>query len=171
MIKKNNMARPKTKSELMALSSANFKKLNALIESYDAEEQGKEFPKGTMNRNIRDVLAHLQHWHLMFFDWYSAGMQGKKPVMPAKGFTWKTVPELNQKIWEHCQNVDLKPIKDALNASFSKLQDLIASHSDEELFTKKKYNWTGTTSMGSYLISTTASHYDWAFKLIKRAKK
>jgi hypothetical protein len=48
---------------------------------------------------------------------------------------------------------------------------LICQHSDQELFEKKKYAWTGTTSLGAYLISATSSHYDWATKLIKRAKK
>ncbi|MEL6140134.1 MAG: ClbS/DfsB family four-helix bundle protein, partial [Bacteroidota bacterium] len=33
------------------------------------------------------------------------------------------------------------------------------------------YAWTGTTSLGAYLISSTSSHYDWAYKLIKRCKK
>ena len=42
---------------------------------------------------------------------------------------------------------------------------------DEELFTKKKYHWTGSTSLGSYLVSATSSHYDWALKLIRKSIK
>jgi hypothetical protein len=45
------------------------------------------------------------------------------------------------------------------------------THSDEELFEKKRYQWTGTTSLGSYLVSATSSHYEWALKLIKRARR
>jgi hypothetical protein len=41
----------------------------------------------------------------------------------------------------------------------------------EELFTKKKYQWTGTTSLGAYLVSATSSHYDWGLKTIKPLKK
>lgn len=55
------MPRPKTKDELIELSQDNFKKLNDIVDSFSAEEQLAEFPKGTMNRNIRDVLAHLHH--------------------------------------------------------------------------------------------------------------
>ncbi|MDR1911573.1 MAG: ClbS/DfsB family four-helix bundle protein, partial [Helicobacteraceae bacterium] len=40
----------------------------------------------------------------------------------------------------------------------------------DELFTKNKYEWTGTTSLGSYLISATSSHYDWGLKTIKPLK-
>jgi hypothetical protein len=48
---------------------------------------------------------------------------------------------------------------------------LIEKHNDDELFTKKKYQWTGTTSLGSYFISSTSSHYDWGLKTIKPLKK
>jgi len=48
---------------------------------------------------------------------------------------------------------------------------LIEKHNDDELFTKKKYEWTGTTSLGSYFISATSSHYDWGLKTVKPLKK
>jgi hypothetical protein len=165
------MPRPKTKDELLELSQKNFSKLNELVDSYSLEEQNAEFPAGTMNRNIRDVLAHLHHWHLMMLEWYEIGMKGEKPEMPAKGYTWKTVPELNRKIWEKYRNVELKKVREDLNQSYQQLQKVIEQHSNEELFEKKRYKWTGTTSLGSYLISATSSHYDWAYKLIKKAKK
>jgi hypothetical protein len=116
------MSRPKNKAELLDLSKKNYELLMDFIESFSNEGQNAEFPKGTMNRNIRDVLMHIHHWHLMMFDWYTVGMKGEKPDMPAKGYTWKTTPELNRWIWE-------------------------------------KYK------------DTTSSHYDWAIKLIKKAKK
>ncbi|MCP9290471.1 ClbS/DfsB family four-helix bundle protein [Gracilimonas sediminicola] len=165
------MARPKTKKELKELSKQNFAKLNQLIDSYSAEEQNAEFPEGTMNRNIRDVLAHLHHWHLMMLDWYEVGMKGEKPEMPAKGHTWKTTPELNKEIWTKYRNVELNKIREDLSLSFLKLQKIITQHSNEELFEKKRFKWTGSTSLGAYLISATSSHYDWALKLIKKAKK
>jgi hypothetical protein len=48
---------------------------------------------------------------------------------------------------------------------------LIEAHTDAELFTKKLYPWTGTTSLGAYLISSTSSHYDWAMKKLRQAKR
>lgn len=165
------MARPKSKPELLELSSKNFQKLFDFIEQKSKEEQLKEFPNGTMNRNIRDVLVHLHHWHLMMLEWYKVGMSGAKPEMPAKGYTWKTTPELNKWIWEKYQNIELKKAKSLLKKSHKDIQKIIENHSDEELFEKKRYKWTGSTSVGAYLISATSSHYDWAFKLIKKATK
>ncbi|MFK7932098.1 MAG: ClbS/DfsB family four-helix bundle protein [Saprospiraceae bacterium] len=162
------MARPKTKSELLSLSQSNYEKLIQWIEKYDLTEQQMDFSGSTMNRNIRDVLAHLHHWHLMFLEWYKIGMQGQKPAMPAEGYTWKTVPQLNRWIWEQYRDVDLVVVKKMLQESYTEVQKIIERHTDEELFTKKRYKWTGSTSLGAYLVSATSSHYDWAWKLIKK---
>lgn len=105
------MARPKSKSELLKLSKENFNKLFEFIQDLSEEEQNKDFPDGTMNRNIRDVLMYLHHWHLMMMGWYEVGMAGEKPDMPANGYTWKTVPALNKWICEHYQKTDLGEAK------------------------------------------------------------
>lgn len=165
------MPRPNNKAELLNLSKKNFELLMDFIESFSKEEQNAEFPKGTMNRNFRDVLMHLHHWHLMMFDWYIVGMKGEKPEIPAKGYTWKTTPELNRWIWEKYKDTPLADAKKDLKSSFIKIRGLIEKHNDEELFKKKRYKWTGTTSLGAYFVSATSSHYDWAIKLIKKAKK
>lgn len=165
------MPRPKTKTELLDQSQANYDRLLAQVDAFSPEEQTAEFPAGTMNRNIRDVLAHLHHWHLMFLKWYQVGMRGEKPEMPAPGYTWKTTPELNRKIWEKYREAPLPGIRKKLDQSHRKVQRLMEGHSNAELFEKKYYPWTGSTSLGAYLISATSSHYDWAYKLIKKAKK
>ncbi|SHJ31372.1 ClbS/DfsB family four-helix bundle protein [Aquimarina spongiae] len=165
------MPRPKTKEELITLSNDNYKKLLAYIRSMTPDELHTEFPKGYLNRNVRDVLAHLHHWHLMMLEWYKVGMTGKKPDMPAKGYTWKMTPDLNREIWKKYQNEDLEMVMTMFEKSFAALQKVIHTHTEEELFEKRKYKWTGTTSLASYLISATSSHYDWAYKLIKKCKK
>lgn len=163
------MPRPKNKEELIHLSNANYNQLNQLINNLSPELQRSEFPEGTMNRNIRDVLAHLHQWHLMLHDWYTVGMKGDKPDMPAKGYTWKTTPELNRKIWEDYQKTTLDEAMSLFQQSFELMQQIIHRHTDEELFQKKRYKWTGSTSLGAYMVSATSSHYDWAIKLIKKA--
>lgn len=165
------MAKPQSKQELIRLSQKNYKNLISLVCSYSKEEVEKEFPEGTLNRNIRDVLAHLHHWHLMMLDWYNTGMKGEKPDMPARGYTWKTVPELNKTIWKNYQKTDLETVKKLLDKSYRDVQYLMDRHTDEELFEKKRYKWTGSTSLGAYLISNTSSHYDWAVKRIRKSMK
>lgn len=165
------MPRPKTKQELIDLSKDNYEKLLEFVNSLTPEQRTEEFPPPTMNRNIRDVLMHLHHWHEMLMKWYEVGMKGEKPAMPAEGYSWKTVPELNKWIWEKYQKTTLEQALALLQESFSSIQSIIKKHSEEELFQKKRYKWTGSTSLAAYLISATSSHYDWALKLIKKAKK
>lgn len=165
------MPRPKTKKELIDLSTKNYNRLLDFITSLSKEQLQQEFPEGYLNRNISDVVAHLHHWHLMMLNWYTVGMDGKKPEMPAKGYTWKTTPDLNRKIWEQYKDTELNEVKKLVHHSFEKLQKVISNHTEEELFEKRRYKWTGTTSLASYPISATSSHYDWAYKLIKKCLK
>ena len=164
------MAIPKTKKELLQQSQNNYQKLNELIDSFSKEDQVSEFPADTMNRNIRDVIAHLYHWHIMFMDWYEVGMKGEKPDMPSKGYSWKDTKELNKKIWEDYQNHKLNELKVALNNSHLELQKIIDRHTEVELFEKKRYKWTGSSSLATYIRANSSSHYNWAYKLIKKAK-
>lgn len=166
------MPRPKNKDELLELSNSNFKKMFELIESFGQEEivNGK-IPFEDRDKNIRDILAHLHQWHLMMLDWHKVGMSGEKPDIPAKGYTFRTVASLNQEIWENYQTSKYDEIVKMLKKSFLELQEIINQYNNEELFEKKRYKWTGTTSLASYLISATSSHYDWAMKKLKKYKK
>ncbi len=165
------MPRPKTKVELIHQSEDQFERLLYLVDSMALETQQAEFPLGTMNRNVRDVFAHLHHWHLLMLEWYQIGMAGKKPHMPAEGYTWKNTSALNRWIWEQYQSYSLNQMYAKLKASHEEVNALIHAHSQEELFEKKRYPWTGSTSLGAYLISATSSHYDWAWKLIRKANR
>lgn len=166
------MARPKNKADLIQAGEDNFEKMFALISEFDEQEVlNGQIPFEDRDKNIRDILTHLHHWHLMFLDWYEVGMKGEKPAMPASGYTWRTLPALNQEIWKKYQQTDYQTAKKLLEGSFKDVQRLIEKHTDEELFTKKRYHWTGSTSLGSYLVSATSSHYDWAIKTLKKYKR
>jgi hypothetical protein len=43
---------------------------------------------------------------------------------------------------------------------------IIEKHNNDELFTKKKYEFTGTTTLGAYFFYNTIDHYNWALKTI-----
>lgn len=163
------MPRPKTKEELLEVGQKEFKRLLLLIESLsetiilksDACEQW----------SIKDILAHLHAWHNLYITWYREGMAGEKPQIPAPGYTWKTTPALNESIYQEYRDTSLHEVLEKLKESHNKLTEIINSHTDKELFIKKRYAWTGSTSLGSYTVSSTSSHYDWAIKLIKKFLK
>jgi hypothetical protein len=165
------MPRAKNKEELLEASDTQYRKLMDLVDSFSPEEQEGAFLFEDRDKNIRDVLVHLHEWHLMMQRWYKDGMAGEKPAIPAEGYTWKTLPDLNAVIWEKWQGTSLAETKLLLAKSHAQIEKLMRSHSDEELFTKKYYPWTGTTSLGAYFVSNNPSHYDWAMKKIRRQKR
>jgi len=163
--------RPNSKEDLLIISQQKYNDLLTLVSSFSIEESAIDFGFDHRDKNIRDILAHLYHWHGLFLTWYELGMGGEKPEMPSSGFTWKTTVDLNKVIWGQYQDTSLQEIKKLLDDSFSDVHELIKKHTNEELSEKKKYFWTGSTSLGSYLISATSSHYDWAIKLLKKQKR
>jgi len=58
-----------------------------------------------------------------------------------------------------------------LQKSHVEVMRLIHTFTNKQLFTKKFFDWTGTTSLDSYCVTATSSHYDWAMKKIKKHKK
>lgn len=164
------MPRPTTKEQLLSLGASNFDKLFALINSMNDEEQRAAFSFDDRDKNVRDVLVHLYEWHMLLIRWIGANLDGVKASFLPDPYTWKTYPAMNVEFWEKHQDTSLEQAVELIKSSHSWVEALIESFTDEALFTRKYYSWTGTTSLGSYCVSSTSSHYDWAFKKIKKHK-
>jgi hypothetical protein len=168
------MPRPTNKKDLLELSEINFNKLLKFIDELPDEIKNKTYTHNELNdrdKTISDVICHLHEWHLMMKNWYKIGMSGKKPAIPAEDVTWQKLPVLNHRIYEKYKGTELKKAITMFKKSYKDVIALIEKHTDDELFTKKKYGWTGTTSLGAYFIGTASSHYDWGLKTIKPLKK
>lgn len=165
------MARATTKEELNQASNINFTKLFSLINSLSTEDQEGIFQFEDRDRNIRDVLIHLYEWHQLLLRWIKSNQADSVlPFLP-DAYNWKTYPAMNVEFWKKHQSTSFIESVSLLESSHIEVMKLIDSFSDEQLFTKKYYPWTGTTSLGSYCTSSTSSHYDWAIKKIKKYKK
>jgi len=165
------MPRAKCKESLIKNSQDNFKSLFSLINELPSKDIFSKFTFSHREKNLRDVLMHLHYWHNMMLSWYKKGMAGETFLMPTSEYTWRQTPQLNQSLFLKYQDVSYEEASDLLHASHKHIMMLIHKHGDEELFTKKLYSWTGSTSLASYLISSSSSHYSWAIKLIKKHKK
>ncbi len=162
------MPRPKSKSELLTAAENNFNKLFALIDAMGPELQNASFAFEDRDRNLRDVLIHLYEWHLLQIKWVKNNTSGTvSPFLP-EPYNWKTYPDMNVEIWKKHQHTPLDESIKKLTQSHADVIALIDSFSDEELFVKKHFSWTGSTSLGAYCISSTSSHYEWAIKKLKR---
>ncbi len=74
---------------------------------------------------------------------------------------------MNVEFWKKHQNTSLEEAKEMVEESHNKVLSLAETFSNEELFSKGVYKWVGGSTLGSYFVSVTASHYDWAMKKLK----
>ena len=161
------MPRPTTKTTLIAAANEQFGKLWKMIDSMTEKQQNGNFSFEDRDKNLRDVLIHLYEWHQLLLSWINANRKGEqKPFLP-EPYNWKTYPDMNVGFWKKHQQTPLNDSKKILNESHKNVMALIETFSNDELFLKKHFQWTGTTNFGSYCISATSSHYDWAMKKLK----
>ncbi len=171
------MARPTTKKDLIEAANANFKKLWQLIDSmtdqalntnFDfSDDVKKKEAHWERDKNLRDLLIHLYEWQQLLLNWVQSNLNGNKKDFLPEPYNWKTYGEMNIEIWRKHQHTKLSSAKELLEETHKAVLEMIQPFSDDELFTKQFFNWTGTTTLGSYCVSASASHYDWAIKKLK----
>ncbi|WP_026430607.1 ClbS/DfsB family four-helix bundle protein [Schaalia georgiae] len=175
------MARPTSKDELIAASARGYGKLTEftasmtegeLVAPFDfSADKGRNEAHWSRDENLRDVLAHLHEWHLLLLEWAGANAAGeKRPFLPGP-YTWRTYGDMNIALWRKHQATLLEEARRLLEESHNAVMALAEGFSDEDLFHKGRFDWTGTTTLGSYFVSATSSHYDWALKKLRAHRR
>ncbi|WP_314005939.1 ClbS/DfsB family four-helix bundle protein [Gemella morbillorum] len=175
------MARPQTKEGLLIAAKENFEKLNTLISKMSDKElttpfdfskdEKKKEAHWKRDKNLRDVLIHLYEWHQLILNWVESNQKGEeKPFIP-QPYNWRTYGDMNVEFWKKHQNTSLEDATKALQKSHKEVLKLAENFTNEELFSKKVYKWVGGSTLGSYFVSATSSHYDWAMKKLKAHQK
>lgn len=173
------MGRPTSKSELISAATANYEQMNELITTLTERELATPFEfddkkkeaHWKRDKNLRDVLTHLYEWHQLLLEWVSSNLSGEaRPFLP-QPYNWRNYGDMNIGFWEKHQNTTLDEAKEMLEKSHREVLNLAETFSNEELFSKGTFKWVGGSSLGSYFVSNTASHYNWAIKKLKAHKK
>ena len=171
------MARPKTKEELIQAAESNFDRLRQMMDSMSKDALNTDFDfSGDAKRkeahwkrdkNLRDVLIHLYEWHRLLLKWVESNSAGHRSPFIPEPYNWSTYGEMNREFWKKHQKTSLKKSKELFNKSHRDVLALLCRFSDQELFSRQAYDWTGTTTLGSYCVSATSSHYEWAIKKLR----
>lgn len=175
------MPRPTTKKDLLVAAADNYKKLNVLISNLTKQEldtpfdfsenEKKREAHWKRDKNLRDVLIHLYEWHQLILNWVRSNQNGdEKPFIP-EPYNWKNYGDMNVEFWKKHQKTSLEEATIMLNKSHKDVLELAETFTSEELFSKGIYKWTGGSTLGSYFVSATSSHYDWAMKKLKAHQK
>lgn len=175
------MARPQTKEDLLIAAKENYEKLNTLIAKMSDEQlttpfdfskdEKKKEAHWKRDKNLRDVLIHLYEWHQLILNWVESNQKGEeKPFIP-QPYNWRTYGDMNVEFWKKHQNTSFEDATRILEKSHKDVLELAEKFTNEELFSKKVYKWVGGSTLGSYFVSATSSHYDWAIKKLKAHQK
>lgn len=163
------MPRPSSKEQLIHEILKEHAALETFLATLTPEEM--VIPAIVGPWSVKDVLTHLTAWEQMCLGWYRAGKRGERPKMPAEGYSWRQIPELNHYLYEAHRDEPLEVVLHQFDASYHEILAAIRSMTDDELFTPQVYAWTGSTTLGSYMTSATCSHYTWARKEIRKGLK
>jgi hypothetical protein len=160
------VSRPTTRTELLARIDSDFASLMLEVDRVPPDLRCDEGACGAWS--VKDLLAHLDGWHELVLSWERAGRAGEPVAIPAPGLTWAQLPVLNDQIWQRTRADAWDEVRARLDASHAAIRAVVSDYSEDDLFTKRRFPWTGSTSVGSYAVSATTSHYDWARTLIRR---
>ncbi len=175
------MGRPTTKTDLLNAATESYEKLESVINALTQAELVTPFDFSSdvkkkeahwnRDKNLRDILIHLYEWHQLLLNWIKANQSGETTAFIPGPYNWKTYGQMNVAFYLKHQATSLDEAKCLLQQSHQEVIASAKTFSDEELFTKGVFSWVGGSTLGSYFVSTTSSHYEWAVKKLKAHKK
>jgi uncharacterized protein (TIGR03083 family) len=160
------MTRPTTKTQLLEAMTTERHRLESLLQTLTPDQMTQAGACGEWS--VKDVLAHLLAWEHMVVGWYQAGARGETVKTPATDLKWSETPILNRRIYERYKDVPLNEIQAQFAASYVTTRTVLESIPEAELVTPHTYAWTNTSTLLSYFVSCTASHYHWAYDEIRK---
>ncbi len=163
------MPKPTTKAQLQAEIEQERQALEELLATLSPEQMNQPAVVGEWS--VKDVLAHLSEWETMWLRWFADGLAGKTPARPAEGYSWRQLPQLNQKICETYRGRELGDILKQFRASHRKICKTIEGISEQDLFTPGRYAWTGKHALAASIVPNTSQHYRWARQEIRKGFK
>ncbi len=159
------VSRFSTRAELLEDADGARRKLEDLISRIPDEALVIEVTDGM---STKDFLAHRTEWGRMMIQWYTEAADGGSPAVPSDRHTWRDLPALNAEIHERFADISPTDARTQFVEVHDALRALIASCTDDELFTKHHYEFTGSSDLATYFVSATGGHYRSAYKHINR---
>jgi hypothetical protein len=159
------MPKPKTRAELLAQANQERDALLALLVTLSPEELTASVDGGW---SAKDLVAHLIEWESLFFGWYEAGLRGEVPALPARGYTWAKMDQLNESLYRRHRKDRLDTVMSDWGDSSLRMIGLIDKTSEADLFKPGRHAWTGKGTLAGYAYECGPNHYRWAGREIKR---
>ena len=159
------MSRFATKEAMISDAAAARVKLDRLLVAMPDAAKLVEVVDGW---TAKDLIAHRNEWGRMMLRWYTEARLGQTPAVPAEGHTWSTLNDLNAEIHARFSDETLIDVESEFRRVHDELFVVMEACTEDELFTKRSYSFTGTSDLATYFTSATGGHYRSAYKHINR---
>jgi uncharacterized protein (TIGR03083 family) len=160
------MPNPTTKDALLAEIRAERGALEEFLATLTPQQM--VVPGAIAGWSVKDVLAHLAEWEQLLLAWYQAGLRGEIPPIPAPGYSWAQMDDLNQGIYEKYSDRSLENVQAYFRASYLQVLEAVHAMTEDELFTPGRYTWTKQNTLAAYVVPCTSEHYDWAHQEMRK---
>jgi hypothetical protein len=112
--------------------------------------------------SVKDILAHLMAWEILFLSWYESGLQGRLPDIAPVGMSRKAIDAVNERFFHQYENWPLKTVLTESRISYDKILAKIEAIPEEDIFKQGRFAWTGYLALEKYISGNTYNHYAWA---------
>jgi len=117
---------------------------------------------------IKDFLAHLTSWEMLFLNWYRDIQSDEKIQAPAPGYQWDNYAPLNEEIFVNNKDREYQDVYLAYQSQFYETMAFAESIDEDGWFGNHSAPWYGSdTPFAEPLWVVTGEHYLWAIKEIK----
>ena len=157
------MSKFTTKQELGDEVAKERRLLSELLAQIPDEQKLVEVTDGM---SVKDFLAHRAEWGRMMIGWYAEAKAGGSPAVPSERFKWNQLKELNAWIHDGFAEDSLPEVEQWFVDVQDLLDQMLEEITEEELFAKKYYAFTGKSDLATYVNASSASHYRSARRLI-----
>ena len=159
------------KAELLEEIERERQRLNALLSQLKPRQMTRAGAT-LADWSVKDILAHVVGWQQLNLRWYSAGLAGEPPEVPAPGRTWRDVGKLNDDLYRRFRRRSLASVLADYEDYHQRMLKLIEDVPDDDLVAVGRFNWTGPSwTLSDYVRANTASHYRWASKHVRKWMK
>lgn len=160
---------PASKKELQSVLKTEYEKLVQELLSVPEELLREKTVEGGIS--VSDIIAYQIGWGELLLGWYTSGKKGKVPPLPHPDFKWNQLGELAKYFHKIHEHSSYKTLLKKFDAVVKKVNAVIDTNTDKQLYTLRVYCWTDKWPLGRWINLNTSSPYKSARAKIRKWKK
>ena len=121
------------------------------------------------DRRTTDILTHLHAWQVLLDGWLEDDAAGRPVHYPALGYSWTSLRELNDHLYERHLLLPYASARDLLVASHARAIALIETQTADRLARPGAIAWLGDETLATVAHECLGAHYAWGGRVLDAA--